>query len=145
MITEAGLTLSFIPRVPWKALTNPRKIGPEPGGASSCNFWTSTINCIFYFIIGILRLRAINWYINEFNRRRSGGGGDGGFRLFGASPPEFYWGIFSKLQLFIWIPQLKASRLAPFLSKLGKRGGLWTFSKVGGTRTRCRPQGESSQ
>jgi len=49
-----------------------------PGGASPCNFWTSTINCIFYFIIEILRLRAIDWYISEFNRRRSGGGGGGG-------------------------------------------------------------------
>ena len=65
-----------------------------PGDASSCNFWTSIINRIFYFIIGILRLRAINWYINEFNRRGSGGGGgSGGFRLFGTPPPEFYWGI----------------------------------------------------
>jgi uncharacterized membrane protein YuzA (DUF378 family) len=67
------------------------------GGASSCNFWTSTINRIFYSIIGILRLRAIDWYINEFNQRRSGGGGSGGSRLFGTPPPEFYWGISPKL------------------------------------------------
>jgi len=51
------------------------------GGASSCKFWTSTINRNFYFIIGILRSRAIDWYINGCDRRRSGGGGVGGVFL----------------------------------------------------------------
>ena len=55
-------------------------------------------NTFTNFIIGILRLRAIDWYINEFNRRRSGGGGvSGGVRLFGTPPPEFYWGVFPNL------------------------------------------------
>jgi len=59
-----------------------KEIMDKPGGASPCNFWTSTIDRIFYFIIGILRLRAINWYINEFNPRRSGGGGVRGVSTF---------------------------------------------------------------
>jgi hypothetical protein len=42
-------------------------------------------------------------------------------------------------------PQLKLRRLPPFLSKLGKRGGLWTSPKVRGTRAGCRLRGESSQ
>ena len=37
-----------------------RKFMVQTGGASPCNFWTSTIDRIFYFIIGILRLRAID-------------------------------------------------------------------------------------
>ena len=91
------------------------KIITQAGGASPCNFWTSTIKRIFSFIIGILRLRAIDWYINEFNPRRSGGGGgSGGFRLFGTPPPEFYWGIFPKLYLYIWNPQLKPVDWHPF-------------------------------
>jgi len=28
---------------------------------------------------------------------REGGGGSGGFRLFGTPPPEFYWGTFPRL------------------------------------------------
>ena len=115
------------------------------GGARPCNFWTSTIKHIFYFIIGILRSRAIDWYINEFNRRRSGrGGGGGGVSTFWDPPSRILLGHF-QLYLYIWNPQLEPSRLAPFLIKLGKRGGLWTFPNVTGTHTRCRPRGESSQ
>ena len=93
----------------WRHLTVRRNLrfwpsgtNPQAGGASSWNFWTSTIQLNFLFIIGILRLRAIDWYINEFNRRRSGGGGVGGFRLFGTPPPEFYWGIFFRNYNYIF-------------------------------------------
>ena len=83
----------------------------------------------------------------DMSRIREGGGGGppmwlqflgGGLQFFfGATPTEF--------QTYHRNPQLKPSRLAPFWSKLGIRGGLWTFPKVRGTHTRCRPRGESSQ
>jgi len=42
-------------------------------------------------------LKAIDWYINEFNRRGSGGGGGaGGFRLFG-TPLQNFTGALSKI------------------------------------------------
>jgi len=41
------------------------------------------------------------------------GGGAGGVRLFGTPLPEFYWGTFSKILLYIWNPRLKNCRLAP--------------------------------
>ena len=81
------------------------------------------------------------------SRIREGGGGGssdvvivflgGGLQFFWATPTEFL--------TYHWKPQLNPSRLAPFLSKLGKRGDLWTFPKVRGTCTRCRPGVESSQ
>jgi len=56
----------------------------------------------------------------------------------------FFWDIPTEFKTYYRNPQLKPSRLAPFLSKLGKRGGLWTFLKVRGTCTRCRPWGDES-
>ena len=52
------------------------------------------------------------------------GGGRGGFGVFGTPPRGILLGHFP-----IWNPQLKPSRLAPFLSKLGIRGGLLDMSK----------------
>jgi len=57
------------------------------------------------------------------------GGGVGGVSTFWDPPSRIYWGIFSKLQLYIWSPQLKPSRLAPFLSKLVKGGICAHFQK----------------
>ena len=72
------------------------------GGASPCKFWTSTIKRILYFIIGILRLRAIDWYINEFNPRRSGGGGgQGGFDFLGP-PLQNFTGAFYRNYKYIF-------------------------------------------
>jgi len=72
------------------------------GGWSPCNFWTSTVNRIFYSMIGILRLRAIDWYINEFNRRGSGGGGgQGGFDFLGP-PLQNFTGALSQDYKYIF-------------------------------------------
>jgi len=70
------------------------KFHKPAGGAISCNFWTSTIKHIFKSIIRILRLRAIDWYINEFNQRRSGGGGVGGVSTFWGPPSRILLGQF---------------------------------------------------
>ena len=82
--------------------------------------------------------------MSSIGEGREGGGVRGGFDFLG-TPSRILLGHFPEI-IFIYLESsAQASRLAPFLIKLGKRGGLWTFSKVGGTRTRCRPQGESSQ
>ena len=69
-----------------------------PGGTRKHNFWNTPVNRINNYIFGILRSKATEWYENESDPRRGGGGwGVEGnfyrFSVFGTPPPEFYWGI----------------------------------------------------
>ena len=65
----------------------------------------------------------------ESNRR---GGVWGGSEFFDP-PPKIYWATPTKFLIYYWIPQLKPSRLLPFLSELGKRGVCVHVQKSKGT------------
>jgi len=73
-----------------------------------------------------IRNPDVKSYKLVYLRFRSGrGGGVGsksenlGDRVFRISPPKFYWATPTEFQIYHRKPQLKPSRLAPFLSNLG--------------------------
>jgi hypothetical protein len=57
---------------------------------------------------------------------------------------SYFLGHFHGILGIYRAPQLKPSRLPPFLSKLGKRVGLWTCTMTEAHALGCRPRGESS-
>ena len=83
----------------------------------------------FYFIIGILRLRAINWFINEFNRRRSGRGGVGGVSTFWDLPSRIFLGHFPEIIIIYLESSAQELSIGTLYEQIGLRGGSVDMSK----------------
>jgi len=61
-------------------------------------------------IFGILASKAFDWY--SMGPIRGGGGGPS----LGGGAPNFFWATFTEFLIYHRNPELKPSRLAPFMS-----------------------------
>ena len=74
-------------------------------------------------------MRATDWYINEFNRRRSGGEGDGKGSTFWDPPTRILLGHFPEIIIIYLESSARELSIGTLFEQIGLRGGAVDMSK----------------
>ena len=74
-------------------------------------------------------MRATDWYINEFNRRRSGGEGDGKGSTFWDPPTRILLGHFPEIIIIYLESSARELSIGTLFEQIGLRGGSVDMSK----------------